>query len=310
MDNDRPKLVQQGNEALEKHNWKEAIYYFGQASLIENTFDINKKIVESLLKIGKFDDAVDQASIYYDRYLNDSEDAKFLFDVLIEAQEFLITYQFLEIIKINSYVVLSDEEIQKIKTHLHEKERAFMVEHHAEIEVQEKELMSLVTMQAGVQAAKIRNMKYLPLDNFLSMSENLLLNPYLHPLFKNEIIENLVKLKLDKKYSISFFGELKEFNPSKLKTLMFSDEYLEARKTMQDKLSSYDDYEANLMISEFLLYISMSYPFMGKILTNMDRWTDIYIKRYSQEGITPTASNEEVMMWLDRYSKLLATFEN
>ncbi|GKQ42808.1 hypothetical protein RD055328_07310 [Companilactobacillus sp. RD055328] len=310
MDNDRSDLVRQGEEALEKRNWKEAIYFFGQASLIKNTFDINKKIVASLLKIGKFDDAVDQASIYYGRYLENDVDAKFLFQILMDANEFLMTYQFLEIVKEDEYTILSDDEISRISDQLEECERAFISDHQKDIENQEKELMSLVTMQAGIQASKIRNMKYLPINNFLDVSQNLLLNPYLHPLFKNEIIENLVKLKLNKQYTISFFGEIREFNPFKLKTLLFSPEYTNAREIMSKKLANYDDYEANLMINEFLLYISMSYPFIGEIIDDIDFWIDIYLKRYNQDYIEPTKKNEKIVMWLDRYSKLLETFEN
>lgn len=310
MDNKRNDLVKQGNEAFESHKWKEAIYFFGQASQLENTFDVNKKIVVSLLKIGLFDDAVDQASIFYDKYLENKDDATFLFNILIESEEFLLTYQFLEIVEEPGYKVLDEINIQQIYAQLSAQEKNFNEEHTKEIEDQKKELMSLVTMQAGVQASKIRNMKYLPMSHFLEISENLLLNPYLHPLFKNEIIENLVKLKINEEYSISFFGELRKFNPSKLRTLMFTSQYMEARKLLLNKLSDYDDYESNLIMSEFSLYISMSYPFVEDIISNAGDWIEVYLCEYREESIDHIHNSEKISMWLDHYKKLLETFEN
>ncbi|MGR3741913.1 hypothetical protein [Companilactobacillus sp. DQM5] len=296
--NEKNNLVKQGNEAFEKHNWKEAIYFFGQASLIKNDFAINKKIVISLFKIGKFDDAVEQSSLFLDEYLNNEEDMNLLFDIFIGAKEFLQANQLLNLIKNNKEIInkVRNAEIEYQKNNL------------LEIKNQEKDLMSLVIMPIGIQASKIRDMKHLPLNNYLKISENLLLNPYLHPLLKNEITENLIKLKINKEYTISFFGELKKFNPSSLKSLFVSKKYIEIKELLKKKLETYSDVEYNLLLNEFSLYISMLHPFIDQIVTYPNEWIDIYLNKYEKKDIKLTQNGEMIEKWLDKFEKLLNNF--
>ncbi|MDO1605314.1 hypothetical protein Q2T76_04490 [Lactobacillus sp. YT155] len=308
MNNEQEELIEKGNAAYDDRNWVEAVNYFGQASIISNNFEINKKIVDSLVHLGRFEDGVEQASIYFDKYLETNEDTKFLFELLIAAHEFLLAHQFLAVIKSHSEFVLDSEDQLLISQNLQQEENAFEHEHSEELANQAKELMSLVTMQEGVQANKIQNMKQLPIKIYLEVVPNILLNPYLHPLFKTEIIENLVKLKLEDTYSMSFYGELREFMPSKLKTLMFSPEFLQARNLLQEKLTDYDDYESGLILNEFLLYLSLTYPFTSEIITNMDEWIEVYLDMREGQTVANSGENEEIVTWINRFNQLLENF--
>lgn len=304
------QLVLEGEELSENEYWVEAAEKFSEAFSLRQSFDFNKKAAINYIKGNEGYLAEEITSFCYDQYLEKESDIQILISIFLNNDNFLMLNQLENILKNHRKESVEKSFVQKLTKTIEIAERQYVGLEAMNILNQEKELTAIITMPMAQQAAKIKAMKNLPLKNFYNSAKFLLLNPYLHPLLKSDVVENLVKLGIDEMLTMNFWGELREFNPIKLQPISEIKQIKDAKRIFTAKLPRLNDYQLDQRVDEFLMYMSMIYPFNDEIVTNLENWIEVSIEMFEEvRNDVKSASNvENIREWYDKFDKMLTAF--
>lgn len=299
----------EGDKASAKDDYLGAVQNYGLAFVVKHTFEANKKLVESLMKLKEADKAKEMSTDFLDQYVETEDGVMLVSDIFLETGDLLGANILVQMVRKRRESLISESLILDIEQRLRSAENRYSRIHEEDLKKQEKELLSLVVEKIELQVKKIKEMSNMPLENYLRVADNLLLNPYLHPMLKVEIANNLVMLSIDKEVSINFWGEIKNFNPINLKPILLMDKFLEV-KDLIDKNSSEDtqtEYEKK--ISELSLEISMLYPFTDEIIDDPKIWANEFLRRWNPENETNNEKTPvKVTDWFNKFDKMLEIF--
>lgn len=306
------QLINDGERLIEAEEWAEAGKKFSIAFSMKQSFEFNKKAVMCFIKANEGDLAEEVAYFCYDKYLLTGSGVDMLVNIFLENGNFLMLEQLKNMLLNHRTNMVKPVYIDDLTKRMAVAEQRYLSTGQKELLNQEKELTALVTMPMAQQADKIKAMKKMPLNNFVKAAKSLLLNPYLHPLLKSDVVENLVKLDFDEELAIVFWGETRKFNPINLRPIVLTDQVVHARDAFSKKSPHLDDFQLDARANEFTLCVSMVYPFNDEIINidNLNDWIEVFTEYFNEDGkIAENVNNvEEIRYWYRRFSKMLDSF--
>lgn len=311
--NNLRRILDQAEDAYDKGNWDDATDLYTQAYGLRQSFDINQGLADSLLNSKRADEAEAVILDYFNYYLSDQEAAGLATDIVIENNDYLLANQMLYFYSTNPLSTIQKSFIDEFKSRVKLSENRHIRSFKPRMKKIEEALNSIVTQPVIDQIQLIRSLREFDIENYLKSAKDLLGNPLLHPLLKSETVENLFKLGIDENIDISFYGENKQFNPSKLKPILSTRVYLEMCDELEKILvDSENEIQLENMRSELSLYAAMVYPFGEDIIKTPSLWTRVFLLRYglldeSQVGDNPELP--EVKKWIKRFDSLINTFQ-
>lgn len=306
------KILDQAQDAFDQGDWEESTDLFTQAYAMQQTFDINKGLAASLLNQKRPGDAEAVILDYFNYYLSEPETAQMALDIILENNDFLLANQLLNFYDANPMPNIKqdflDEVVKRIQIAEDRHERAFKPEK----ETIKSRLLSIVTEPTSEQIQLLRKLREFRKDNYIENAKILLDNPLLHPLLKSEALENLLKLGLDENIDISFYGENKTCNPSKLMPIMSTDVYLKMCDELEKLLTDKNETQLENFKGELSLYAAFVYPFGEEIIKSPELWTKAMLLRYGLVDDSQVSDNQgldNVKTWLKRFDNLIDAFQ-
>lgn len=315
MDNDSDnlkKIIDQADEAFDQGNWDESTDLYTQAYAMQQSFSINKGLAASLLNQQRPGDAEAVILDYFNYYLSEPDTAELALDIILENNDFLLANQMLNFYNANPQPNIKQDLltdfIKRIRISEDRHERAFKPEK----EKVSSRLLSIVTEPTAEQIQLLRKLREFNKVDYIKNAKILLANPLLHPLLKSEALENLLKLGLDEEVDISFYGENKTCNPSKLMPIMSTDVYLKMCDELEKLLTDENEAQLDNFKGELSLYAAFVYPFGNNIIKDPPLWTKAMLLRYGLVDDSQVSDNQgldEVKTWLKRFDELINTFQ-
>jgi len=306
------KLVDQADEAFEQGNWDESADLYTQAYAVQQSFSINKGLAASLLNQKRPGDAEAVILDFFNYYLSEPNTAELALDIILENNDFLLANQMLSFYGKNPLPNIKqdfiDDFVKRIRVAEDRHERSFKPEK----EKVSSRLLSIVTEPTAEQIQLLRKLREFNKADYVASAKILLENPLLHPLLKSEALENLLKLGINEKVDISFYGENKACIPSELMPIMSTDVYLKMCDELEKLLTDENETQVENFKGELSLYAAFVYPFGNEIIKTPDLWTKAMLLRYGLVDDSQISDNQgldEVKTWLKRFDELINTFQ-
>ncbi|AKP66453.1 tetratricopeptide repeat protein [Companilactobacillus ginsenosidimutans] len=307
------KILEQADDAFDKGNWEEAVDYYSQAYSIKQSFSINQGLAAALLNQKNADQAESVILDYFNYYLSDPEAAKLAVDIVVENNDYLLANQMIHFYDENKLSTIKGSFVDEFKARVKLSEERHSRSFKPRMAVITGKINSIVTMNVVDQIQLIRSLREFDKDNYLSCVKLLLLNPLLHPLLKSEVLENIFKLGVDETVNISFYGETKTCNPSRLKPIMSTDVYLAMCDELEKILmNSENEVQVENLRSELSLYAAMVYPFGAEIIKKPSLWTKVFLLRYGlldESQVGDSSERKDVENWIKRFDSLINSFQ-
>lgn len=311
--NNLKRILEQADDAFEKGNWDEAIDLYSQAYSIKQTFAINQGLASALLNQKNADQAEAVILDYFNYYLSDPEAAKLAVDIVVENNDYLLANQMLHFYEENKLSTIKQGFIDDFKARVKLSEERHNRSFKPKMSKIIKELNSIVTMSVVDQIQLIRSLREFDREHYLQCVKILLENPLLHPLLKSEVLENVFKLGVSEKLQISFYGENKVVDTTKLKPIMSTDVYLEMCDELEKNLvDTENQVQLENLRSELSLYAAMVYPFGSEIIKTPILWTKVFLLRYGlldESQVGDSLERKEVDNWIERFDSLINSFQ-
>lgn len=303
-------LTEQGNKLFENEKYMLAFKKYEQAYKLNPTFNLNRKIIQTLYLAGNITDIEELVSDFENDYLSNFKDASLIIKALISTNNFLQARQVVRNVHFSNEV----GQIDNLNFEIDLAANKYLIEHRNNIKSLKERAKSIVIEPMAEQVNFIHQLKYLSLNDYLKNTELLLENPWLHPLFKSSIAEDLVKLKITHKMGIYYFDKNTTFIPCNC-PLISDLKALNYLKIDLNKISpNLSPIELNSVESELNLYAAMLYPFTDQIIDDPQLWIEVILVHF---GIKKSALNLEnsvkagrVDRWLSKFEKLLNLFNS
>lgn len=141
--------------------------------------------------------------------------------------------------------------------------------------------------------------------DYIYAVETLLESDNFHPLLKSYLIEEILKKAIYHKLEVNWFGQKQIINFDKLITLDEDQIILEIRQKINQRDIS--DFEKDILNINGFLYLCMLYPFIRDVVTDVDQFINVFLKKIQEKPITSSETN--MSKWLDTLENYVKMME-
>ncbi|MGV0168650.1 hypothetical protein ACRYI5_08590 [Furfurilactobacillus sp. WILCCON 0119] len=277
--------------------------YAQAASLLEKLYEevqlpeVNHLLVQALYMHEEYSRARMYAGEFLNSYLGTAADWRFLLTLLLRVHDFILAHEVTAGIHESTLRIESETLIEGA-------EQAARTETAATIKTVAKHFYHMSDDSVLEQQHRFQAAMKLPLAEFETGAKFLLLDPYLHPLYRASILEVLQRVQLDEPVSYRWLDEkTHEVVPAQLTPLDDDAIYQQVQKKLQDRLVDEDPVAETLLTQEVRLQLTLVYPRLNDVVTDPDEWVTGLIEIY--RGDDQTVS-ESVSNWQRRLEQLTA----
>lgn len=291
------ELFDKANQAYQDKDYAQA------ASLLENIYNevqdpqINHLLVESLYLHEEYSRARAYADDYLNSYLTTATDFRFLLTLLLRVHEFILAHEIV--------AGVHDEKLKQTGLEMIEgAENEARMDTKATLTTIAKQFYHMSDYSAAEQQGRFQAALKLPLTEFKQGAQYLLVDPYLHPLFVVSILEVFQRLHEENTVTFQWLDK-KRYTavPNQLNSLQDDQMYKQVQQSLTEKLAAKDPVAYNLLSQEVRLQLTLTYPFVSRVVTDADGWVDNLIAVYQGK---PSNSSDEIATWQSRLEKLTA----
>lgn len=262
-----PTLMQQAAQAQKQNNWLQATKLYQQAYDLSQSLLINQQLVQALMHIKQYDQAAQLINDYLNDYLTQRDLTELYLQVLLHQHRFITSWCVYYQSK-----TLTLQQCQQIKT----SEADYQQHHAAAIAKLQRELMHLGDKPLFAQMQGLQQAEYLPYDSFITMARFVLQDPYLSPLLRGYLLDQLRQLNYHHEIAYLYFGESKTTVPADFPKMNASKQQLKITQILEQKLSIDQPQLLATFKAQMQLDAATLYPCADQVITNPQLWAQGY----------------------------------
>ncbi|WP_235809006.1 hypothetical protein [Levilactobacillus senmaizukei] len=168
-----------------------------------------------------------------------------------------------------------------------------------------KQFSHLGDVSFGEQRRRYERAKQLPLQEFMQGLKFLLVDPFLHPLMKATLLEELLRLRVDDTVQLTWLdGTTQSLDTSTLEPVGASYAAQTIQQYLQGRLGQQDPVKAAGLQQTVTLQLMMLYPYIDRIITNPVAW----IQNQGDIPFDPEPTSSEIKGirdWQERLENLI-----
>lgn len=295
----REQAVEKAHQAFSAEEWSTAADLFEKLYNDQQTAEFNRYLVASLYHDEKYLAAEQFAAEQDAVYLATTETFQLRLDVALKNQQFIFAREFCAMPAAEAWRAAGLTQI----TAAEDASRQTLAETQR---VLAKQFYHLGDGSFTEQRQRLERARQLPLREFMKGVQYLLVDPFLHPLMRATLLEELLRLRTTQTVQVHWLddqtypvdtGQLQPVGASRAAQTM--QRYLHENLAQQDPMLM-----ANIS-QTITLQLMMLYPFIDKIIKNPVAWIQIA----AQQSVTDQASDaelEEINVWQHRLNRLMA----
>lgn len=294
------KLIQQ-KQYLTAADLYEKIY-----SLQPTNEDIRRKLVFCLHAAHLDKQAFVVIQDSWEHYLSTIEDTQLLIKILLARPDFIAALQILTAVKWNDY-----REKARLKNLILRQQKLYVQSHSQQQRQIYQQILEILTLPLSQQVSVVTNLHSLSFEDFFQAVQLLLDNPYLHPIIKASLCEDLVKLKEESVFTINYYGQKRQFLPKSYPLIANLKSLTEMLSLIADNKKFTSVFLCDIQ-SEITMYAAFLYPFTDTIITQPKLWLQMILQHFGLEKTTQALEKEakagKVNIWLSKFDDLLNLF--
>ena len=252
--------------AFDEHHWSTASDLFETLYHDQQTPELNRYLVASLYQDQKYLLAEQYAAEQDPIYLDSAQHFQLRLDVALKNQQFIFAREFCQVAQADSWRAGGLAQVEAA-------EAAATTELAATQRVIAKQFYHLGDVPFNEQRQRLERARQLPLKLYLQGVQYLLVDPFLHPLLRADLLEGLMRLHVaqpvklhwldDQVYPVAT-GDLRPVNESRAAQVI--QEYL------QNDLGQTDPMLAANLQQTVTLQLMRLYPFIDRTITAPVAW--------------------------------------
>lgn len=169
----------------------------------------------------------------------------------------------------------------------------------------EKQFYHLGDSSLAEQRRRIRRAYQLPLNEFLRGVQYLLVDPFLAPLLRSTLLEDLYRLQLTMTVKLQWIDDqIYTLDTATLRPVTASPAVKRALTYLDDQFAQSNPTLVDNVRQTLNLQVMLIYPFADKVLTNPEAWIDYLVGQPEKSSLTPTQA-KSLETWQKRLGKHL-----
>lgn len=270
--------VQLGQEALEKGNVLLALEIFAGAYQEKQTFYLNRRIVALLDETGDFQEALQYAEEWAEKYLTSLNYFPLYFRLLVKNQLYIQARIALVYWK-KKIPAEEGQCIQELADQLQMAEDFAETFESADRIRRLNAFEGINALPAFQQIALVKEMGRLTIKEFTAMAKEMLAEKDLNYFARSSIAEELVKLDAEESFDFLWFsGEVKTFVPAQTflpgKNLLYQKVLAELTRRLEDD----DPSLLENLKEEARVHFAVLFPFAEDYVTSPEEWGEACIE--------------------------------
>ncbi|WP_367294820.1 hypothetical protein [Levilactobacillus yonginensis] len=294
----REKAFEVARKAFEEQQWSAASSAFQTLYQDQQTPELNRYLVMSLFRDQQYLAAEQIAAEQDQIYLANESLFNLRLAVALKNQQFIFAREFCELVGARDWREAGLEKIQQTER---EAEQSLA----ATQKTIAKQFYHLGDVSFAEQRQRLERAKQLPLATFMKGVQYLLVDPFLHPLIRATLLEELLRLKVDTSVQLHWLDDQTYTIATKdLRPVGASQSAQAIQNYLQLELGQNDPVLAANLQQTVTLQLMMLYPFIDKVITQPVLWAQ------AVGGIAPSGVDseklKEIMVWQQRLNRYLA----
>jgi hypothetical protein len=262
------KALVKAQKLMDKQEFSAAAVILTTCYQLRKNFKTNYLLFWCLLKLKNYQAAVETATDFLASYIENDDYLMNLFSAMGQAAMFIKMRELY--LYLNDYMDAAEKKFFKAQIIQTEKK----VDQQFCRQIQRK-VASMAFSPTAQQKKLVQELYKLPLTEFCSLARDLLLQPAVHPLIKNDILDNLRRLKIQKQIQIFFLdGKVYALIPQKLHDFQSSKIKIKFEKFFAN---ASDQVLGTAQANEVFLKLQLLYPFENKIVDQVASWLPVLI---------------------------------
>ncbi|MDT6980418.1 hypothetical protein [Levilactobacillus zymae] len=289
---------QQALAAFRQEQWSQASAAFTTLYQAQQTAELNRYLATSLYRDQQFL-AAEQIAAENDRaYLINQEWFTQRLAIALKNQQFIFARQWCALPQAQAWKAAG---LAQIETAEEQSRRTL----GATQRVIAKQFYHLGDTELGEQRRRIERAHQLPLREFLRGVQYLLVDPFLHPLLRATLLEELSRLRLTTTVKLQWLDDqIYPIETAHLDSVTASPAAQAALNYLTVQLAQSNPGLMANVRQTLNLQLMLLYPFADRVVTAPEVWIDELIGRPVQTGIS-SAQEKYVKTWQKRLGKLL-----
>lgn len=265
----RDEAYQKAVAAFENRQWSQASALFETLYQDQQTAELNRYVVASLYHDQKFLLADQYAAEQNGIYLESARSFQLRLDVALKNQQFIFAREFCQLAAAATWRAGGLAQIEAA-------EAASMKDLAATQRVNAKQFYHLGDVPFSEQRQRLEHARQLPLPTYLQGVQYLLVDPFLHPLLRADLLEGLMRLRVQQEVKLYWLDDqtyavavqnLQPVNMSRAAKVI--------QNYLQNELGQQDPTLAASLQQTITLQLMMLYPFIDKVITDPLAWVKI-----------------------------------
>lgn len=269
--------------AFEDRRWSTASALFETLYHDQQTPELNRYLVASLYHDQKYLLAEQYAAEQDPVYLDSAQHFQLRLDVALKNQQFIFAREFCQVAQADSWRAGGLAQVEAA-------EAAATTELAATQRVIAKQFYHLGDVPFNEQRQRLERARQLPLALYLQGVQYLLVDPFLHPLLRADLLEGLMRLHVTQTVKLHWLddqvypvdtGDLQPVNASKAAGAI--------QAYLQNDLGQTDPMLAANLQQTVTLQLMMLYPFIDRVITTPVAW----VQTIAGLPLTTTLSDQD-----------------
>ncbi|UIF30015.1 hypothetical protein KB236_04620 [Levilactobacillus brevis] len=294
----REQAIEKAHQAFSAGEWSTATDWFERLYTDQQTAEFNRYLVASLYHDEKYLAAEQYAAEQDAVYLVSPAAFQLRLDVALKNQQFIFAREFCELPAAKTWrdagiAQIAAAEVTSQQT-LAETQRVLA-----------KQFYHLGDVSFGEQQQRLARARQLPLKAFMQGVQYLLVDPFLHPLMRATLLEELLRLRTTQTVQVHWLDDqLYAVDTSQLQPVGASRAAQQIQQYLHEHVAQQDPMLMANISQTITLQLMMLYPFIDKIIKNPVAWIQIA----AQQSVTDQASDaelEEINVWQHRLNRYM-----
>ncbi|QEA54853.1 type I restriction endonuclease subunit R [Leuconostoc citreum] len=294
------QLIDRAQTEMSQKNWHDAAETLITVYESLTTFDINYRLVTALFMDEQYQLAASYADDFLYNYLEEETDFRMLVTLAIQNQYFVYAQQI---------AVLWHDEVVKSAV-LKDIRRAESVAQETmatTFQTIGRQFYHLSDYDMLQQRDRYESARHLPVAEFVKGAQFLLVDPYVTPIIRATLFEDLQKLQVEGDIAYRWLDDKTyTINLSQVSLLVDSPIFETVADLLDERLGHDDPIAMDMLAQQVRFEMTLLYPRVTEIITNPEAWVTASIAQYYDKS----TDNEpaEQRKWHQHVRSLIASF--